>query len=166
MDSAAGYVGGVRQNNDSNRHGKTNRNKPRFVALIVGLVVILLGFAGGWMLYKSSTNSSIDSNKYQALFLTNGQVYFGKLQILNSEYVKLTDIYYLQTTNTSDDKTSTLQNASGNSTGVQLIKLGSEIHGPSDEMVVNRDQVLFFENIKKDGQVTSSIVKYQESLKK
>ncbi len=165
MDNATGYVGGVRQNGDTNRHGKKKHDKSKIIMLAIGVLVIALGFVGGWFVYKSSTNASIDSNRYQALFLTNGQVYFGKLQILNSDYVKLTDIYYLQTTNTAD-KTSTLQNASGSATGVQLIKLGSEVHGPSDEMTINRDQVLFFENIKKDGQVTSSITKYQESLKK
>lgn len=165
MDNATGYVNAVRPNGDSNRHGKNKRDKSKVLIFLIGLAVVALGLFSSWLLYKSSTSSSIDNNKYQALFLTNGQVYFGKLKILNSDYVKLTDIYYLQTTSTTD-KTAALQNASGNATGVQLIKLGSEVHGPADEMTVNRDQVLFFENIKKDGQVTSSIIKYQESLKK
>ena len=44
---------------------------------------------------------------------------------------------------------------------VQLVKLGSEIHGPDDAMIINKDQLLFFENLKKDGKVTDSINKYK-----
>jgi len=43
-----------------------------------------------------------------------------------------------------------------------LIKLGSEIHGPDDEMIVSKDQILFFENLKKDSQVSASIDKYSK----
>jgi len=109
--------------------------------------------------------ANIDSNKNQAVFLTNGQVYFGKLHTLNGGYMKLTDIYYLQTT-AKDTSSSDLQAASGqSSTDVQLIKLGDEIHGPDDEMIISKDQVLFFENLKKDSKVSSSITKYQNQKK-
>jgi hypothetical protein len=42
-----------------------------------------------------------------------------------------------------------------------LIKLGNEVHGPEDSMVIERSQVLFFENLKNDGKVVDSINKYQ-----
>jgi len=130
--------------------------------IIGGIVVILLllGF-GGWTLYQSSTGAVINSSEYQAVFFTNGQVYFGKLHTLNASYMTLTDIYYLQAQNSSS---SNPQQTSSNS-DVQLVKLGNEVHGPVDQMVINKDQVLFFENLKKDGKVSSSITKYQEGQK-
>jgi hypothetical protein len=34
------------------------------------------------------------------------------------------------------------------------------VHGPEDSMVMNEDQILFFENLKADGKVTTSIGEY------
>jgi hypothetical protein len=39
----------------------------------------------------------------------------------------------------------------------QLIKLGNELHGPTDKMYINRSQVLFYEQLRKDSQVVVNI---------
>ena len=54
------------------------------------------------------------------------------------------------------------QIAAQESTGMQLIKLGEEVHGPEDTMVINRDQMLFFENLKSDGKVTQLIRQHSQ----
>lgn len=110
------------------------------------------------------TNSAmgIDGGKYQAVFFTNGQVYFGKLQAFNDQYLKLTDVYYLQTQQAEQD-TKNLQKTSTDQNNVQLTKLGGEIHGPQDEMIISKDQVLFYENLKSDGKVSTSISKFKNS---
>ena len=147
------------------KNAKLSRVK-RF-SLIGGIVVILLVLGlGGWTLYQTSTGSVIDNSEYQAVFFTNGQVYFGKLHTLNGSYMTLTDIYYLQANSTSTDSKNPQQTSSQQTSNVQLVKLGNEVHGPVDEMVINKDQVLFFENLKKDGKVSQSIVQYQQNQKK
>jgi hypothetical protein len=145
---------------------KDKRHKRRFISMIVSAVLVLglLGL-GGWMLYRSSTAAAIDSSKYQAVFFTNGQVYFGKLKTMNNNYMKLTDIFYLQAQNASTDSKNPQETTAQQSNDVQLIKLGSEVHGPDDEMIISKDQVLFFENLKKDGRVTDSISKYLSQKK-
>lgn len=136
--------------------------KKFILPLLIGLVVIALGIST-WLVMsrqQDSLNSVINKNEYQAVFFTNGQVYFGKLSVLNDNYLKLTDIYYLQTKST--DESSKLQETSNaNSNDVQLIKLGSEIHGPQDQMAISRSQVLFVENIKPDGKVAQAIQQNQ-----
>lgn len=150
----------------SHRNSKDNKPSRRFklpIILIV-ILVIILGVAG-WLVFSNNKNSgtAIDSSKYQAVFFTNGQVYFGKLSPLDDSYMKLTDIYYLQT-QAADEKTgSNPQQTSTDKSNVQLIKLGEEIHGPEDEMVLSRDQVLFYENLKADGKVGQSIEAYKKS---
>lgn len=133
------------------------------------IIIIIIVLAIGWIMWPKSQTSAaaaIDSGKYQAVFLSNSQVYFGKLQALGSDYFKLTDIYYLQSNqgDAADSKnpqqTNTDQNAD-----VQLIKLGSELHGPDDAMIVSKDQVLFFENLKTDGKVSKSISQYKDQNK-
>lgn len=145
----------------------TTEEKKSFKRLIFpivsGILVILLGTAG-WLLWSNSqaTNVAIESNKYQAVFFTNGQVYFGKLQSLNGGYMKLTDIYYLQTQAGEQADAKNPQQTSTDQNGVQLIKLGDEIHGPEDAMIISKDQVLFYENLKSDGKVAQSIDKYKQ----
>jgi hypothetical protein len=109
---------------------------------------------------QSNTGASIESNKFQAVFFTNGQVYFGKLHTMNNDYMKLTDIFYLQakTDSTTYQKTATDPSA----TGVELIKLGNEIHGPEDSMVISKSQMLFFENLKSDSKVSTAIATYEK----
>lgn len=142
---------------------KPQKSKLRLVMMSIGAILLFAVLSLVVLLmYKSNTNSSIDNGRYQAVFLSNGQVYFGKLHTYNGEYMKLSDIYYLQTkTKTETDSNNPQATSSQSDTNVQLIKLGSEIHGPDDEMVVSKDQILFFENLKKDSQVTKSIEKYK-----
>lgn len=133
--------------------------------IVVSIVVIVLA-AIGWFVWSQSqkTDVAIDSSKYQAVFFTNGQVYFGKLATVNGDYMKLTDIYYLQTqaTDGASDQKNPQQTAT-NQNNVQLVKLGDEVHGPEDAMVISKQQMLFYENLKTDGKVAQSIKKHQEA---
>ena len=152
--------------NGKSRHfGKHKKlSKKNFISIAIAVIVLAAVTTGGYLFYQSSVTSYIEGDKYQAVFLTNGQVYFGKLTKLSGEYFKLSKIFYLQTQTTST--TDTVQAvAEASADNVQLIKLGSEIHGPEDEMVISKSQILFFENTKKDGQVTSAIVKYYNQKK-
>ena len=129
--------------------------------IIVATVLIVVLLIGGFMAYKSLTPTYISGGKYQAVFFTNGQVYFGKLQRLDDGYLRLTKVFYLQSkTATTTDSKNPQDAATKDNSDVELIKLGSEIHAPEDEMVVNRSQVLFFENLKPGGSVSGSITKY------
>ena len=143
----------------SGRHGKKS-NKIRNIAIIAGIILVAALSFVGWSFYQSSVSAHIDKDKYQAVFLTNGQVYFGKLQRLNGDYYQLTDIFYLQT-KTTDSSTNPQKTTTDETTDVQLIKLGSEVHGPEDEMIMTKDQILFIENLKKDGTVSKTIVNYK-----
>lgn len=131
-------------------------NKVLAVLLIVVSVVVLAWFATK-AFSTVTTTQAVKGKEYQAIFLTNGQVYFGKFSNVNSSYVKLTDIYYLQVQQSVQPKDS----SSSNNQQVSLAKLGGELHGPEDVMYINRDQVLFWENLKDSGKVVTAIKNYQ-----
>ena len=144
-----------------NKKGRKFQLKRIILSLLILLVVSSAVFFG-LLVYRSNVSTTINSNEYQAVFFTNGQVYFGKLSIVNGNYMKLSNVFYIQT----PDKTTDLQSSSSTtSANLELIKLGNEVHGPEDAMVINKDQVLFFENIKNDGKVTDSITKYYTQSK-
>lgn len=144
------------------RSGKGSSSSSLTGWALVAVCVILVVFGLLWY-FRGSANeaSQINSKEYQAVFLTNGQVYFGKLKTLNSQYVKLTDIYYLQAKETVQPKQK--DNSTSQDNNVQLVKLGNELHGPEDAMQINKDQVVFWENLKKDGKVTQAIDNYQKN---
>lgn len=123
------------------------------VVLLFSITVLALSLV---MLFRSNNpNESkyINTDKYQAVFLGNGQVYFGKVTSLNQHYVNLQNVFYLNSQNNSS--TSNQNNTASNN--FTLVKLGCELHGPYDQMVINRDQVTFWENLKDDGQVVKTI---------
>lgn len=150
----------------SERHAKKKQPNRKLVVFLGIALLLALGVWGSYLVLRnSSVASHIETGKYQAVFFTNGQVYFGKLSPLSGGYMKLEDIYYLQTkASTASDNPQ--QTAEDTSTDVELIKLGNEIHGPEDEMIISRDQVLFFENLKDDSRVSSTIKNYQSQQKK
>lgn len=128
------------------------------VVLLIGIVGLLVGIIFSFTSSKQDNESSfIDTSKYQAVFLNNGQVYFGNIKELNNNYVRMTNIYYLTQGSTSGSS------SSSSSSNYSLVKLGcQQIHDPLDEMVINRDQVTFWENLNPSGKVVSSIKQFQQ----
>ena len=121
------------------------------LVLIVLILVVLvvrsqLFRAGIATLFAPSAAEVIDHNGYQALFLTNGSTYFGKLQPQGDDWFLLSDVFYLSTSDQS---------------GTQLIKRGNESQGPKEPMIIPRDQVLFIENLRDDGDIVTLIKKFK-----
>jgi hypothetical protein len=118
------------------------------LVVIVGLLVFLAFNDSS----SSSESSYVKTNKLQAVFLNTGQVYFGTIKTLNTNFLTLTNVFYLQT-NSSSSTTST---ATSN-TSVTLVKLGCEIHAPLDQMIVNKASVTFWENLSPTGEVAKAV---------
>lgn len=128
-----------------------------WIALAVAAVVLAgLIFVGLKLMPGSaSLGGAVKPGQYQAVFLTNGQVYFGRIKSVSKESISLNDIYYLQVQQQvqPDEKNKTAQQDQQ----LSLAKLGGELHGPEDNMYINRDQVLFWENLKDEGKVVQAI---------
>ncbi len=118
------------------------------------LAISLIAYLAFFRADVKKQSSYVDPSKYQAVFLNGGQVYFGKITAINSGYTTLGDIYYLRVNQQVQP------NGQSNNQDVQLVKLGCELHGPQDQMVINSEQLVFWENLKDDGQVTQAIKKY------
>jgi hypothetical protein len=99
-------------------------------------------------------------DKYQAVFLNNGQVYFGHINSISNQTLDLRNIYYLQTSASSTAAATTTTTSSSN---VSLVKLGCELHAPYDQMLINDTQVIFWENIQDSSQVVKAITAYQKA---
>ena len=83
---------------------------------------------------------------YQAILLSNGSVYFGKLQGWGTPRPLLTDVFYV--VSKTDPATTEVKNI--------LVKRGKEWHAP-DKMYLNPSQILFVEPVGKDSTVAHLI---------
>ncbi len=116
--------------------------------ILTGIIVVLVLALGiGTYVFFSQTPKT---GEYSAIFLTNGQVYFGTITKQSRGTVTLEHIYYLQT-NTTDKNTEVTE------ANMSLVKLGNELHGPTDQMQINRDHVLFTETLRDDSKVVQAI---------
>jgi hypothetical protein len=119
------------------------------------------------MFYRSTQLPSafIDGDKYQAVYLTDGSVYFGKLHLLSDGSSRLTDVYYPQKAQASDSSKASDQSTTDSKTPTQsssLIKFGSELLGGEDQIIFNKTQVAYWVNLKSDSKVTKAIQSYKK----
>lgn len=123
-----------------------------FKSLIFWVIGVLLGF--GVFYLAGDMRSAFPMpppGKFQAVFLTNDQVYFGKLKDHDAKYVTLSEVYYLRTA-------ADLESQKETGSGLNLIKLGGELHGPEDTIYIPKASILFWENLKDSSKVVQSIV--------
>jgi len=117
----------------------------------------------------SNSNEIVQASDWQAVFLSNGQVYFGKLKNPNSQYPTLEDVYYLQVQDVPIQPAEPAVTEEGVQPAEQteqqmiLVKFGTELHRPMDKMHINRDHVLMFEDLRADSAVVEAIISYKES---
>jgi hypothetical protein len=85
--------------------------------------------------------------EYQAVFMDNGQVFFGRLQKTNSSFLLLRDVFYIKREIDKDQKEP--RNL--------LLKRGNEWHGP-EFMRINSRHVVLIEPVAPDSRVFQLIV--------
>lgn len=85
-------------------------------------------------------------SEYQAVFLSNGQTFIGKLKGAGTDYPLLSDVFYIQSQ--VNKETQQVSNI--------LVKRGKEWHSP-EFMYINARHILAIEPVKSDSQVAKLI---------
>ena len=111
-------------------HGGMLRN----VGLATLVFVVMFFFTQWW----DFTVPSLGRPQYQAVFLTNGQTYFGRYYDRIGAYVKIEDVYYLQEAQSTDPS---------QPSGTKLVRRGAELHAPTHRMLVPKSAILFVEDL-------------------
>ncbi|MDD3352823.1 hypothetical protein [Zoogloea sp.] len=89
---------------------------------------------------------------YQAVALANGQVFFGRLDADQGDFLVLRDSFYIQSR----------QNPESREVANVLVKRGGEAHGP-DRMLINRHHILLLEPVAEDSRIGKLIAEQQVS---
>jgi len=126
----------------SSRPSKTWTVVSCAICLLLGLVI------GHMITYHLITNHRGEafSTSYQAVLLSNGAVYYGKLSGYGTRYPTLTDVFYI--VSKTDPETKQVTNV--------LVKRGKELHGP-DRMYLNASQIVFVEPVGPSSKVAQLI---------
>jgi hypothetical protein len=115
--------------------------KKRLLILALALLIIWKG-AMTWR----------ESRMWRAVFLTNNQVYFGRfVDWPIGDSITLTDIHSLELGQNIQPQ------GAGGASEFKVVKLGGEIHSPEDMMVIPKKNILFWENLKKEGNLVRTI---------
>ena len=112
-----------------------------FAALVAAAALCVIVYQG-WHGHRAPELST----PYHAVALTNGQVFFGRIDSLDGDYTVLRDVFYIQSRQNPDTK----------QVANVLIKRGGEWHAP-DRMILNRQHVVLIEPVKEDSQVAKLI---------
>jgi hypothetical protein len=114
------------------------------VWILAGLLVALAAIMYFVTEMRSSTVKF--ETPYQAVLLSNGSVYFGRLEGYGAHDPVLTDVYYI--VSQQNPETKQVQNS--------LVKRGKELHEP-DRMYLNPNQILFVEPVGPNSKVAQLI---------
>lgn len=115
------------------------------VAAIAAAAVIVVA-ATLWLARNYRDESLKFDTPYQAVLLTNGSVYFGKLESYGTKFPVLRDVYYVQSG--TNQETKQVTNI--------LVKRGKELHSP-DRMYLNPSQIILVEPVGTGSKVAQLI---------
>jgi hypothetical protein len=118
--------------------------------ILLGMLAVLAGCG------RSSDPSAADlkfPTEYQAVFLANGQAFFGKLESIQSGFLTFKDVFYVQ--RQVDPQKKEAKNV--------LLKRGSEWHGP-EAMRINLHQVVIIEPVAPNSRV-AQLIKESRAVK-
>lgn len=111
------------------------------VALLILGAAVVFGAVRWW----DFALPTVGAARYQAVFLANGQTYFGRLIDRLGPYVKVENAYYIQQTPAGEDQQQPPES--------RLIRRGNELHRPFPYVLIPRTAILFVEDLKPDSAV-------------
>ena len=112
----------------------------------VGLIALALSIVVATFLLVRLWDFTLPSfgARYQAVFLANGQTYFGHYLDRLGPYVKVENAFYITQKPTAEE---------GQTPESRIIRRGSELHQPLPFVLIPKSAILFVEDLRQDSQV-------------
>jgi len=114
---------------------------------IARIVIALAIFTASFLIVKGwdfVVTPPIGHARYQAVFLVNGQTYFGRYLDRLGPYIKIEEPFYIQQQG---------EKPIGVTPELKIVRRGAELHQPGTEMLIPKDAILFVEDLRVDSQV-------------
>ncbi len=101
-----------------------------------------------------------DEAPYYAVAMTSGSLFFGHIKKQDATSIYMNDIFYLQRTPPQQDPKTKQQQGPG----ILLVPQSEDAYGPTDELIVNRQHVLYYQELKEDSKVIEGIQRTKQAM--
>lgn len=118
--------------------------------MAIAIAVLVLAFTA--MRVWDFTIPHVGATRYQAVFLQNGQTWFGQYRDRIGPYAAMDTVYYVQTKASQDVDVPPTS---------QLIKRGNELHGPDRAVLIPKTAILFIEDLRDDSPIAKFMAQRQ-----
>lgn len=129
-------------------------SKITFTIILVASTIVAVG-AIVLIMRPQSASQFVDKNAYQAVDVLSGgssgdQVYFGKITKITDRQIILSNVFY------------PVSNKEGSSV-TTLVPFVCSLAAPTDQLILNRDQVSYWYNLQSESKVTKTIDQYKST---
>ncbi len=110
------------------------------IVLAVALFVATFAYVEWWDFVPPSFGGA----RYQAVFLSNGQTYFGHYVDRLGPYAKIENAFYIQQAPAANEDEATTS---------KIVRRGNEFHQPEPFVLLPKTAILFVEDLRTDSSV-------------
>ncbi len=134
----------------------TGKGRAVKVVLIILVFMVIVAFIG-ISLWQDGTFRNISQSirfksSYQAIFLSNGQLYFGKITEITNEYIMMDSPHFLQLAQEPGEQVEPEVQPE-----MKLISIKDEFHKPKDFVMIEKSSVIFIEELRDVSQIADAI---------
>ena len=126
--------------------GRTIRDAVVVLLAVVGVAAIALGvlrqFSAG-----DGFAGRIDEDRYQAVVLSDGRIFFGHLRSISDEYLELSDAHFVDQAEATGEAPATQR----------VVPITDRLEGPESAMLLNKEYVVAVENLRADSEIVEAI---------
>lgn len=132
-----------------------------FLGVFVFMIIVMLD--ANYKFTSAFRNDIQTQSKWQAVFLTNEQVYFGHLtqyglnywRLDNAHYIKMVKVPVVPTISDPKIKQEDQQPQFENRTS--LVKIGDDIHQPENTLYIPKEQILFWQDLQNASSIAQTL---------
>ncbi len=143
-----------------------NRPQKKNYSSLSGIIAIIFILAvGAFLVYQFAFKPKPEASKtpiadletaWYSVKLIDGEIFYGRLADPSADPLKMDTVYYNYDQAKSEDK------AVDEAGSLRLVKRGKETHGPTGEMHLSWDQILYLEPLGEDSKVLKAIREYEK----
>ena len=135
--------------------------------IVLGVLVfmILVALDANYKFTATLQTGNKANGKWQAVFLTNDQVYFGHLSQYGMNYWKLDDAHYIKVAKASVDAIPDAKNSKPNQdqqpqmeNRATLMKVSQDVHQPEGTLYIPKEHILFWQDLQANSNVAQTLM--------